>query len=119
MDRSSDTAAIPSLLSLIALVISLDTVANMISFGALFAFSAVNLAVVKHYLIDHKLRGGRNYLLYGAIPGLGFLSTLWLWRSLTSLSFTIGLCWMGMGLVVLLGLTRAFRVKLPELQMAE
>ncbi|MFP3526643.1 hypothetical protein SB912_29575, partial [Pantoea sp. SIMBA_072] len=59
------------------------------------------------------------YLLYGAIPGLGFLSTLWLWSSLTSLSFTIGLCWMGMGLVVLMGLTRAFRVKLPELQMAE
>lgn len=107
-----------SLLSLIALVITLDTVANMISFGALFAFSAVNLAVVKHYLVDQKPRGGRNYLLYGAIPGLGFLSTLWLWSSLTSLSFTIGLCWMGMGLVVLMGLTRAFRVKLPELQMA-
>jgi amino acid transporter len=46
-----------SLLSLIALFITLDTVANMISFGALFAFSAVNLAVVKHYLVDQKLRG--------------------------------------------------------------
>ena len=102
-----------SLLSLIALVITLDTVANMISFGALFAFSAVNLAVVKHYLIDRKLRGAGNVVLYGAIPGLGFLSTLWLWSSLTSLSFSIGLCWMGMGLLVLLGLTRAFRVTLP------
>ncbi|WP_296233097.1 APC family permease [Pseudomonas sp. UBA4617] len=108
-----------SLLSLVALVITLDTVANMISFGALFAFSAVNLAVVKHYLVDHRLRGARNYLLYGVVPGLGFLSTLWLWGSLTSLSFSIGLCWMGLGLVMLLGLTRAFRVKLPELQMAE
>ncbi|MGN8249339.1 APC family permease [Pseudomonas sp. SMV7] len=108
-----------SLLSLVALVITLDTVANMISFGALFAFSAVNLAVVKHYLVDHRLRGARNYLLYGVVPGLGFLSTLWLWSSLTRLSFSIGLCWMGLGLVVLLGLTRAFRVKLPELQMAE
>lgn len=108
-----------SLLSLVALVITLDTVANMISFGALFAFSAVNLAVVKHYLVDHRRRGARNYLLYGVVPGLGFLSTLWLWSSLTSLSFSIGLCWMGLGLVVLLGLTRAFRVKLPELQMAE
>ncbi|QXI45949.1 MULTISPECIES: APC family permease [Pseudomonas] len=108
-----------SLLSLVALVITLDTVANMISFGALFAFSAVNLAVVKHYLVDHRLRGARNYLLYGVVPGLGFLSTLWLWSSLTRLSFTIGLCWMGVGLMVLLGLTRAFRVKLPELQMAE
>ncbi|UPL09185.1 Putrescine importer PuuP [Pseudomonas sp. IsoF] len=108
-----------SILSLIALVITLDTVANMISFGALFAFSAVNLAVVKHYLVDQKLRGTRNYLLYGAIPGLGFLSTLWLWSSLSSLSFTIGLCWMAVGFLCLLGLTRAFRVKLPELQMAE
>ncbi|MGE8466203.1 MAG: APC family permease [Pseudomonas putida] len=108
-----------SLLSLIALFITLDTVANMISFGALFAFSAVNLAVVKHYLVDQKLRGTRNCLLYGVVPGLGFLSTLWLWSSLSSLSFTIGLCWMGAGFVCLLGLTRAFRVKLPELQIAE
>lgn len=51
-----------STLSLVALFITLDTVANMISFGALFAFSAVNLAVVKHYLVDSKLRGSRNYL---------------------------------------------------------
>lgn len=108
-----------SILSLLALFITLDTVAHMISFGALFAFSAVNLAVVKHYLVDQKLRGTRNWLLYGAIPALGFLSTLWLWTSLSSLSFTIGLCWMGLGVVCLLGLTRAFRVKLPELQLAD
>lgn len=108
-----------SVLSLIALFITLDTVANMISFGALFAFSAVNLAVLKHYLIDQKLRGMRNYLRYGAIPALGFLSTIWLWTSLSSMSFTIGLCWMGVGLLCLLGLTKAFTVKLPDLQMAE
>ncbi|MFJ4067264.1 APC family permease [Pseudomonas sp. NPDC089996] len=108
-----------SLLSLVALFITLDTVANMISFGALFAFSAVNLAVVKHYLVDQQLRGMRNRLLYGVIPALGFLSTIWLWTSLSSMSFTIGLSWMGVGFICLLGLTRAFRVKLPELQMAE
>ncbi|MBK5002616.1 APC family permease [Pseudomonas sp. S31] len=107
------------LVSLTALVISLDTVANMISFGALFAFSAVNLAVVKHYLVDQKLRGTQNALRYGLIPGLGFLSTVWLWTSLSSMSFTIGLCWMGVGVLFLLGLTRAFRVKLPELQMTD
>ena len=108
-----------SLLSLVALFITLDTVANMISFGALFAFSAVNLAVVKHYLVDLRLRGMRNCLLYGAIPALGFLSTIWLWTSLSRMSFTIGLCWMGVGFICLFGLTKAFRVKLPELQMAE
>ena len=108
-----------SVMSLLALVLTLDTVANMISFGALFAFSAVNLAVVKHYLVDQQLRGTRDYLLYGAIPALGFLSTLWLWSSLSSMSFAIGLSWMGLGLLCLLGLTRAFQVKLPELQLAE
>ena len=108
-----------STMSLVALFITLDTVANMISFGALFAFSAVNLAVVKHYLLDQKLRGARNYLLFGAIPVLGFLSTLWLWTSLSSMSFTIGLCWLGVGFLCLLGLTKAFRVSLPELQMAD
>ncbi|WP_153785939.1 APC family permease [Pseudomonas sp. EMN2] len=108
-----------SLLSLIALFITLDTVANMISFGALFAFSAVNLAVVKHYLVDQKLRGGRNWLLYGAIPALGFLTTIWLWTSLSSMSFMIGLSWMALGFLCLLGITKAFRVKLPALQMAE
>ncbi|WP_460953311.1 APC family permease [Pseudomonas marginalis] len=108
-----------SLFSLIALFITLDTVANMISFGALFAFSAVNLAVIKHYLVDQKLRGSRNYLMYAALPALGFLSTIWLWTSLSSMSFTIGLCWMGLGLVCLLGVTRGFRLKMPELQIAE
>jgi putrescine importer len=108
-----------SVLSLIALFITLDTVANMISFGALFAFSAVNLAVIKHYLADQKLRGTRNSLIYGAVPALGFLSTIWLWTSLSSMSFTIGLCWMGLGFICLLGVTRVFRVRLPDLQMGE
>ena len=108
-----------SLFSLIALFITLDTVANMISFGALFAFSAVNLAVIKHYLIDQKLRGRRNYLMYAVLPGLGFLSTLWLWTSLSSRSFLIGLCWMGLGLLCLLGVTRGFRVGMPDLKIAE
>ncbi|MGH8417907.1 MAG: APC family permease [Pseudomonas sp.] len=108
-----------SLFSLIALFITLDTVANMISFGALFAFSAVNLAVIKHYLVDQKLRGTRNYLMYAALPALGFLSTIWLWTSLSGMAFTIGLCWMGLGMICLLGVTRGFRVKMPDLQMAE
>ena len=108
-----------SLFSLIALVITLDTVANMISFGALFAFSAVNLSVIKHYIIGQKLRGVRNYLLYAALPALGFLSTIWLWSSLSQMSFIIGLCWMGLGLIVLLGITRGFQIKMPDLQLAE
>ncbi len=108
-----------SLLSLIALFVTLDTVANMISFGALFAFSAVNLAVIKHYLVDQKLRGTRHFLSYGALPALGFLSTIWLWSSLSGMTFMIGFGWMCLGFICLLSATRLFRVQLPELHMAE
>ena len=50
---------------LLALVITLDTVANMISFGALFAFSAVNLAVVKHYLVEKFGIAGNDLVTVG------------------------------------------------------
>ncbi|MFP3428063.1 amino acid permease, partial [Pseudoalteromonas sp. SIMBA_162] len=39
-----------SLVSLLAVVIDLTTLASMISFGALVAFSVVNLAVIKSHL---------------------------------------------------------------------
>lgn len=108
-----------SLLSLIALFVTLDTVANMISFGALFAFSAVNLAVIKYYLVDQKRTGLRDYVSYGALPAAGFLSTIWLWSSLSSMTFMIGFGWMCLGFICLLSATRLLRDRLPELQMAE
>src|SRR5215218_2255772 len=57
---------------LTALFISLATVSSMISFGALAAFSFVNLAVIKTYVIDG---GERNYFKYVVIPFLGFAFT--------------------------------------------
>ena len=48
---------------LTALFISLATVSSMISFGALAAFSFVNLAVIKTYVIDGPAR--RRHFKYG------------------------------------------------------
>ena len=47
-----------SAISLLAIEIDLATLASIISFGALVAFSAVNLSVIKHYFIDLRERGG-------------------------------------------------------------
>ena len=41
-----------SVVSLLAVVIDLATLASLISFGALVAFSVVNLSVIKHYFVD-------------------------------------------------------------------
>lgn len=104
-----------SLVSLTALVISLDLASTMISFGALTAFSFVNLSVVKHYLWDKGLRGPLTLVRYGLVPLVGLILTLWLWTSLSSATFEVGLAWLSGGLLYLLWLTKGFRRPTPQL----
>jgi amino acid transporter len=107
------------LFGLTALFISLATVASMISFGALAAFSFVNLAVVKTYLVDRGERGGAALVKYGVLPILGFAFTIYLWTQLTGLTFEIGLGWLAVGFVYLLVLTRMFRREPPPMYTGE
>ncbi|WP_022928016.1 APC family permease [Patulibacter americanus] len=102
-------------IGLSALFLSLTTVASVVSFGALAAFSFVNLAVVKHYVIDNGRRSGRDIVLFGVIPFVGFLVTVWLWTQLTWPTFRIGLPWVAIGFVVLLIVTRGFQRKPPAM----
>ena len=105
--------------SLAALVADLNTVASLISFGALVAFSLVNLSVIKYFLIDRKERGPAAVVRYGVLPGLGFLLTAWLWFSLSGLALVVGLVWIGVGVVYLAVLTRGFRRRPPEVDFSE
>ena len=96
-----------SLISLVALVIDLGTLASLISFGALVAFSAVNMAVLRTHLFGSI--EGKSLLLHGLVPLVGLALTLWLWTSLSALTLSIGLTWFVVGLVYLLVLTGGFR----------
>ncbi|GAA4971803.1 APC family permease [Kineococcus glutinatus] len=107
------------LVSCLALSISLELAAAMVSFGALVAFSFVNLSVVKHYLVDSGRRGAGDVVRFGVLPGTGVLLTLWLWTSLSGTTFAVGLTWIAVGFVYLVGLTRAFRRPVPELALDE
>ena len=99
-----------SAFSLLALVINLGTLASLISFGALVAFSAVNLAVVRtHLLMDSSQRNLLGLLRYGVVPLVGLGLTLWLWTSLSALTLVIGLSWFALGLAYLGVLTAGFR----------
>ncbi|MEU1302987.1 APC family permease [Streptomyces shenzhenensis] len=108
-----------SAVSLVALFISLDNAVVMVNFGALIAFSVVNLSVVKHYLVDQGRRSGRDLLSYGLLPVVGFALTLWLWTSLEGITFEVGLCWMLAGFLYLLFLTRMFSRKPPVMSFSE
>ncbi len=107
-----------SLISLVALVIDLGTLASLISFGALVAFSAVNMAVLRTHLFAGV--EGKSLLLHGLVPLVGLGLTLWLWTSLSALTLSIGLGWFAIGLVYLLVLTGGLRrnVKVADLSEA-
>jgi putrescine importer len=104
---------------LTALFISLATVSSMISFGALAAFSFVNLSVIKTYIVDGGRRTGSDIVKYGVIPFLGVLFTLYLWTQLTGYTFKIGLGWLAIGFVYLLVLTRMFSRRPPAMYTGE
>ncbi|MFJ6454965.1 APC family permease [Paenarthrobacter sp. NPDC091669] len=108
-----------SAVSLLAFVLDLLTISSLISFGALVAFSVVNLAVIKHYYFDQKARGAHGAIHNLVLPGIGFVLTIWLWTSLSGLSFTFGLIWAGVGLAYLAFLTRGFRKPAPQLDLKE
>lgn len=108
-----------SAVSLLALVLDLLTISSLISFGALVAFSVVNLAVIKHYYFDRKDRGVRGVIHNLVLPAIGFALTVWLWTSLSELSLWFGLAWAAIGLCYLAYLTRAFRRPAPQLDLKD
>ncbi len=83
--------------SLVVLVTTLDTLASVISFGALFAFSIVNVAVVKIFLIDDRRRSPGALLRYGLCPTIGVVLTGWLWLSLSGAALAVGFAWLAVG----------------------
>lgn len=105
-----------SVISLLAVVIDLGLLASVVSFGALVAFSAVNLTVIKHYFVD---AGEKNVLSNLILPFIGFALTVWLWTSLSGTALTLGLIWLAVGFVWLLVVTRGFQRPTPVLDMAE
>ena len=108
-----------SVVSLFAVVIDLTLLASIVSFGALVAFSAVNLSVIKHYFLDRNERAGGKVVNNLVLPFIGFALTVWLWFSLSGLTLIVGLCWLAIGFIWLLAVTRGFTRPTPVLDMEE
>ena len=96
-----------------------QTLASIVSFGALVAFSAVNLTVIKHYFVDEGDRGGGGVFNNIVLPVIGFVLTSYLWTQLSGLALKVGLIWLAVGLAWLLLVTRGFRRPTPVLDIQE
>lgn len=101
-------------ISLSALFLDLGLVVSMISFGALGAFTFVNLSVVKHFLINEKRRGTGAMIKYGLLPIIGFVMSVWLWTNLERDAMIVGLVWLAIGFAYLLYLTNFLRKQPPS-----
>lgn len=107
-------------IALTALFVDLMTAASFINFGALIAFTYVNLSVVAHFVVRkkmHKTVSGFFSYLVAPIIGAGFVAVLWF--NLERHSFMLGLTWAAIGLAYLLYLTKMFSYKPPEFHFEE
>ncbi|MDT5239474.1 MAG: hypothetical protein QOD97_1672, partial [Mycobacterium sp.] len=90
--------------------------ASIVILGALVAFTADNLTVIKHYIIDKVEKNVHNNVI---LPVIGFALTVWLWFNLSWLTLEVGLIWLAIGLAWLLFMTRGFQRPSPVLELEE
>lgn len=96
--------------SLFAIGFDLDFVASLINFGALIAFTFVNLTVIAYFAYRRReIHGAGQIFRNVVLPAIGVFATVVLWVYLSAESTRYGAIWFAIGLVVLVWLTRFFR----------
>ncbi|WBM72102.1 APC family permease [Buttiauxella sp. WJP83] len=103
------------IIALFAVKFDLVTATALINFGALVAFTFVNLSVISQFWI----REGRNKTIkdhfnYLVLPTCGALTVGALWINLEESSMVLGLIWAAIGLTYLAFVTRRFRNPVPQ-----
>lgn len=106
-----------AVISTSAVFADVDFVASIVSFGALTAFSMVNLSVISTFLIRDRRRSVGAVICYGVIPLIGFFLTAWLWTSLTGNTVLLGLAWIAVGFIQLMWHTRMFTRPVPRMHL--
>ncbi|WP_232667539.1 APC family permease [Pseudonocardia sp. TRM90224] len=85
---------------------------SLVNFGAMTAFLLLHVAVVVHYLVRQR---SRNWWAHLVAPALGFGVLLFVVINANIAAQVIGFIWIGIGLLIVLGLHLAGRrAELPE-----
>ncbi|MBO1579899.1 amino acid permease [Bacillus sp. XF8] len=108
-----------SIFALAALFTDLVTITSFINFGALIAFTFVNISVIAHYFVKGRQRSLKSTILYFVIPLIGASITIKLWSDLDKMSMVLGGIWALVGIVYLLYITKLFRVQPPQMNFDE
>lgn len=107
------TVVLTGVVSLLAIGPDLELIASVINFGALIAFTFVNLSVIAYFIYKQKrYKTGKDLFNYLIMPILGAASTGILWYHLHADAFIGGIVWIIIGIIYMLFLTRFFKKKL-------
>ncbi|MBN3261997.1 APC family permease [Pectobacterium brasiliense] len=102
-------------IALSAVSFDLVTATALINFGALVAFTFVNLSVISQFYIrERRNRTVKDTINFLVLPVLGALTVGALWVNLEASSMTLGLVWATIGLLYLTFVTRSFRQPVPQ-----
>lgn len=83
---------IVGVVALAAGFMDLDIIISMISFGALTAFTFVNLSVISRYALrDGRTKNFKDILNFVIIPLLGFFSIFAMWLEIEDTALKYGL----------------------------
>jgi putrescine importer len=98
-----------------AFLMSYQTGAELLNFGALIGFMGVNLSAFVYYWV----RGNDRRLTYLVPPLLGFFVCLYLWLSLSVVAKIAGASWLFVGLAYGAWKTKGFRSELVRFEAPE
>lgn len=102
--------------ALLAINFDLVMATAIINFGALIAFTFVNVCVIAQFYIREKRRRTlKDQVLYLICPLCGVVTIGALWVNLELSSLLLGLSWAAVGFFYLLYITRGFNKPIPVL----
>ncbi|MGA8114677.1 MAG: APC family permease [Actinocatenispora sp.] len=82
------------------------TLSSLINFGAMTAFLVLHVSVVSHYVVRN---GSRRWLVHLVVPVIGFAILLYVVINAQVAAQVLGIVWLGVGALVLIGLYAAGR----------
>jgi len=96
-----------------ALSLNYQKTAELINFGALIAFMAVNLTAIKKLYFNCE-QSNRNIFTDLILPAGGFLFCFWIWWSLPNSPKILGGIWFFIGILYLAISTKGLKEKPVE-----
>jgi putrescine importer len=106
--------------SLLAITPSLELISSFINFGALIAFTFVNLSVIAHFVVRKKrYKTMKDIFSFLIMPIIGAGLTGILWANLHADALIGGLVWAGIGFIYMLFQTKFFKIKLIDFDFDE